>query len=70
MHRALAASACLTLPACVKCAAAQSLLLLRTAVENWGEFYAGNDFQGWDMSLPVCMWSGITCADDGTILTL
>ncbi|KAI7837019.1 hypothetical protein COHA_009097 [Chlorella ohadii] len=50
----------------------QSLLQLRDAVENWDEFSSANGFQGWNdtSSVPVCSWSGVTCADDGTILTL
>lgn len=50
--------------------AVQVLLLMRDAVENWDEFSAANAIHGWDAASPPCTWGGITCSDDGTILTL
>ncbi|KAI3429894.1 hypothetical protein D9Q98_010205 [Chlorella vulgaris] len=43
---------------------------MRDAVENWDEFSAANAIHGWDAASPPCTWGGITCSDDGTILTL
>lgn len=83
----------------------QTLLQLRDAVENWPEFFTGNQMMGWNESYPgawlawpgrraggpaggrsntaphpsvphsccpatVCAWTGITCSDDGTILSV
>lgn len=48
----------------------QSLLALRNAVENWGEFAGANNFQGWSENVPACTWTGITCSDGGEIITL
>lgn len=50
--------------------AVQALLLLKSAVENWQEFSAGNNFSGWTDASPPCTWSGVTCGPDGSILTL
>jgi hypothetical protein len=39
-------------------------------VENWDAFAAANHYVGWVPSIPVCTWTGIACADDGTVNSL
>jgi hypothetical protein len=50
--------------------AAHLLLALHSSIENWDAFAAANGIAGWNTSVPVCTWTGVTCADDGTVNSL
>jgi hypothetical protein len=48
------------------------LLAQKYAIVNWDAYVAANNISGWvdDNSVPVCLWSGVTCNPDGRIQTL
>ncbi len=58
------------LGACAPMAAAGALLLsIRNSTSNWDEFAAANNITGWvsDRSIPVCVWTGISCNENGAL---
>ena len=42
------------------------LNLLRSGIDNWTDFKASNNIQGWDNST-VCTWTGIVCNAQGLV---
>ncbi|PSC69697.1 Serine threonine-kinase CTR1 isoform A [Micractinium conductrix] len=64
------------LPACTAKFAAgpaadvASLLALRRSVSNWDAYSKGNKIAGWNESMPVCKWTGVTCSQEGAILAV
>ncbi|GAB4815748.1 hypothetical protein N2152v2_002794 [Parachlorella kessleri] len=48
----------------------QALLRLSGSVTNWGQLQAARKFSGWNLSVPVCTWSGIGCDSQGNVMTL
>jgi hypothetical protein len=51
-------------------ASREGLLNFRNAVENWPQFAAANEIQGWTDDLPMCLWTGILCNDEGAASSL
>ena len=45
------------------------LLEQRYAITNWDAYAAANNITGWvdDNSVPVCLWTGVTCSPEGRI---
>ncbi|KAI3437798.1 hypothetical protein D9Q98_000245 [Chlorella vulgaris] len=52
--------------------AQMDLLSQRAAITNWEPWAAANNISGWvyNNSVPVCLWSGVTCTPDGAISSL
>lgn len=48
----------------------QLLLMLRNSIENWPQFAAANRISGWEPSVPVCLWTGVSCTDTGDITSV
>lgn len=48
------------------------LIAQRNAITNWEEYAAANNITGWvtDNSVPVCLWTGVTCNPEGRIEAL
>lgn len=46
------------------------LLRFTESIDNWEEYKQANSILGWDRQTPACAWSGIMCADDGSIIIL
>lgn len=42
------------------------LSLLRSGIDNWTDFKASNNIQGWDNST-LCSWTGIVCNSQGLV---
>ncbi|PRW61477.1 Serine threonine- kinase CTR1 isoform B [Chlorella sorokiniana] len=64
------------LPACTadfppaSAANAAALLAQSAAITNWAEFASQNNITGWNASVPVCNWTGVTCTPQGSIIAL
>jgi hypothetical protein len=45
------------------------LLAQSYAITNWDAYKAANNISGWvdDNSVPVCLWTGVTCSPEGRI---
>lgn len=45
------------------------LLAQRDTITNWDEYAAANGVTGWvaDNSVPVCLWTGVTCNPMGRV---
>jgi hypothetical protein len=52
------------------CCAVAILLELRDSITNWPEFAAANRISGWNNRVPVCVWGGVTCSEEGRVQTL
>ena len=45
----------------------EALLALRNASTNWPQYSAAESIDGWSLDTPVCMWTGVTCSEDGRV---
>ncbi len=61
---------CEDLAALVPCPTVTLLLELRDSIENWQQFSTANAITGWSNDVPVCVWGGITCSEEGRVQTL
>ncbi|KAL4423124.1 hypothetical protein ABPG77_004807 [Micractinium sp. CCAP 211/92] len=48
----------------------QALLAQKAAISNWREFAASKNLTGWDAATPVCEWGGVTCSEEGAVITI